>query len=298
MDDELTFGSMSFVDIRSVWPHEARDFTPWLNDNLQYLSEVIGLDLEQGETEVPVNGFFADILTKSADGTDVVIENQYGYMDDAHLGKALIYMAGLQTRIVIWVAENFTPAYLHTINWLNRHSEELNFLAVQVRVVQIDDSRRVPLFEVIAKPDDWEQRVEQLQIKPSGLSEMGRFNRELWTFYDDRYPGDLDRVYATRTQWALIKEADLYIVLTFLVPKKQAGIYVGFRKGMSHDEFNVHIEAFAPRIRALEWFREADTTFQLYQYLSIDPSDRNNWPRLADWLHEKFLDYKAILSTP
>ena len=41
------------TDLRSVWKHEAKDFTPWLakEENLEILSEAVGIDIvveEQG----------------------------------------------------------------------------------------------------------------------------------------------------------------------------------------------------------------------------------------------------------
>ena len=32
-------------DLRTVWPNEAYDFTPWLENNLNLLGEAIGVDL-------------------------------------------------------------------------------------------------------------------------------------------------------------------------------------------------------------------------------------------------------------
>lgn len=35
-------------DLRTVWPHEALDFTPWLaqDDNIALLADAIGLELQ------------------------------------------------------------------------------------------------------------------------------------------------------------------------------------------------------------------------------------------------------------
>ena len=38
--------TLSKVDIRDIWNHEAHDFTPWLASNLQELEKVLGMDLE------------------------------------------------------------------------------------------------------------------------------------------------------------------------------------------------------------------------------------------------------------
>ena len=34
-------------DLRTVWPHEALDFTPWLSqeDNISLLADAVGLDI-------------------------------------------------------------------------------------------------------------------------------------------------------------------------------------------------------------------------------------------------------------
>ena len=39
-------GKLRRVDPRSVWKHEARDFTPWLRENIEVLAEAIGLELD------------------------------------------------------------------------------------------------------------------------------------------------------------------------------------------------------------------------------------------------------------
>ena len=50
-------------DLRTVWPHEALDFTPWLSqdDNISLLADAIGLDIAVDETESSVGDFNVDI---------------------------------------------------------------------------------------------------------------------------------------------------------------------------------------------------------------------------------------------
>ena len=70
---------MATIDIREIWPNEARDFTPWLASNLERLSDLIGISLELEDTEVRLGRFSADILARdSRDGSRVLIENSAG----------------------------------------------------------------------------------------------------------------------------------------------------------------------------------------------------------------------------
>lgn len=52
------FGALKRVDVRTLWPHEALDFTPWLARNLGALAEVLGMDLELTAQESDVGPGF------------------------------------------------------------------------------------------------------------------------------------------------------------------------------------------------------------------------------------------------
>ena len=66
-------------DLRTIWPHEALDFTPWLaqDDNIALLADAVGLDITVDETESSVGDFNVDIFA-SETGTErrIIIENQ------------------------------------------------------------------------------------------------------------------------------------------------------------------------------------------------------------------------------
>jgi hypothetical protein len=47
-------GRLTKVDPRTIWKHEALDFTPWLAEHIDELGETLGLDLELVQREVPM----------------------------------------------------------------------------------------------------------------------------------------------------------------------------------------------------------------------------------------------------
>ena len=48
----VSLGTLEEItDLRSVWPHEAHDFTPWLAKNIGVLSDTVGIDISIEETE-------------------------------------------------------------------------------------------------------------------------------------------------------------------------------------------------------------------------------------------------------
>ena len=57
-------GRLERVDLREYWINEATYFTPWLAlpENLNLLSDTVGMELETMDTESSVGPFRADIL--------------------------------------------------------------------------------------------------------------------------------------------------------------------------------------------------------------------------------------------
>lgn len=57
-------GRLEKVDLRDVWIKEAKDFTTWLENNLDILSEHIGFDLSPLEREKSAGTFGLIYLLK------------------------------------------------------------------------------------------------------------------------------------------------------------------------------------------------------------------------------------------
>lgn len=140
------FSFQQTIDLRTIWPHEARDFTPWLAENLIFLAKPLDMDFELAATEKRVGDFRADLVCHDRiDDTCVVIENQLDQSNHQHLGKVLTYAA-----TIIWIAEEFRPEHCEVLNWLNGNtSAALRFFGVEITVYQIADSLYAPAFTVV-----------------------------------------------------------------------------------------------------------------------------------------------------
>ncbi len=158
-------GGTEYVDIRSEWPHEALDFTPWLAENLDLLSKAIGLNLELVQEEAAVGPFSCDILAKEVgSGISAAIENQLEWTDHSHLTQLLTYAAGLDARIAIWVAPEFRYEHAATLHWLNEWTpNDLRFYGVRVELVKAGESSYEPKLQCVVFPGGWDKEITQPQ---------------------------------------------------------------------------------------------------------------------------------------
>jgi hypothetical protein len=177
-------GKLEAYPVREVWPDEAKAFTPWLADpqNLPLLGEAVGLSLTPLGIEQAVGPFYADIVCTASgpDGQErrIVIENQFGRSDHAHLGQLLTYAAGVDAYAAIWIAEHFTDEHRAAIDWLNEGSEsDREFWALEIEVWLIGDSRPAPRFNVVAAPNPVTKAAGG---DPVELSDVRRDRLEFW----------------------------------------------------------------------------------------------------------------------
>lgn len=157
--------SQAIADLReenptTLWKHEEHDFTPWLLENLDRLSEALGIELDKSERqrEVRVGRYMVDIEAKeTGSGRKVVIENQLTASDHSHLGQLLTYAAGREAATVIWLCWELREEHRKALDWLNAHTdEETAFFGVEVEVLRIGDSAPAVRFKPVVVPPEWE----------------------------------------------------------------------------------------------------------------------------------------------
>ena len=158
------------LDARTLWPHEALDFTPWLAAHLDLLGEAIGLRLELVEREHAVGQFSLDILARDADAdVRVAIENQLEAADLSHLGQLIAYATGSDAPTAVWVATGFRRELADALHRLNAWTcDGFRFYAVQVEVVRrAEDADPEPRFRKVVYPGG---RDESLVLSGPQLS--------------------------------------------------------------------------------------------------------------------------------
>lgn len=175
-------GRLTTVSARSVWPHEALDFTPWLLRNVDVLSDLLGMDLVLDAAEHPVGGFSLDLIGRDeSTGETVIVENQLEVSDHTHLGQIITYAAGTDPTTIVWVATGFRPEHRAAIDWLNQRTDDnTRVFGVVIHVVRIGDSEPAPNFELVAQPNDWEKQVRKV-TSTAGTSPKSQIYSEFWT---------------------------------------------------------------------------------------------------------------------
>jgi hypothetical protein len=299
---EVIFGRLSDLIPREAWRDEARDFTPWLATNIDQISEAIGITLELTGTEMPVEGFSADILARNTDdGTAVLIENQLEQTDHTHLGQIMTYLAGLEARTVIWISPKFREPHLAAIRWLNEHtSEDFGFFALRLRVVRIGDSPFAPIFEVEEKPSGWQKQLSKKRREvESGTSEESDRRHAFWLRYLERYPDAAnDGVKEIRAWNQYFKLAGGDVQISIFVAQQYAGIYVkggwGESKYRAAELLSVHESSLVQQLGA-EVLQGNQHGHYLGERIDLSYLDQANWDAIIDWMEERRIAYIAAI---
>ena len=143
--------------------------------------------MESEGRESAVGNRSLDILaTDTITGRPVIIENQLEYSDTDHLGRLLIYAAGKNADVVVWIVKDFEDEHWEALQWLNqRTGTETKFFGVAMEVWRIAGSPPAPHFRVVVAPNDWRKRNVNNRgaVEPS---ERRRKNRDFRLGLEDR----------------------------------------------------------------------------------------------------------------
>lgn len=134
------------VPLRTIWPHEEHDFSPWLAANLDVLSDQLEspLILDSAMVEQAAGDFRVDIVAMDEAGRRVIIENQLGRSDHDHLGKLITYLAAYEAPVAIWITGEAREEHIRAAAWLNDNTAASIYL-FEVGAVRIDNSAPAPV---------------------------------------------------------------------------------------------------------------------------------------------------------
>ena len=181
-------------DLRSVWAHEANDFTKWLakEENLTTLGDEIGIDIELMATEARVGSFSTDILAVEANSDNkIIIENQLEQTNHDHLGKIITYASGHDAKIIIWIVREAREEHRQAIDWLNEHTdEEINIFLCRIELWKIGDSDIAPKFQIVSSPNNWTKTIKRSLDNEMSSTKMLLYNywTKLTEEIDKNYP--------------------------------------------------------------------------------------------------------------
>lgn len=290
-------------DLRTVWPHEAQDFTPWLSqdENISLLADAVGIDITVDETESSVGDFQVDILA-SETGTErrIIIENQLEDTNHDHLGKLITYASGKSADIIIWVVKHAREEHKAAIEWLNNHTDEkIGFFLCEIKLYRIGTSEPAVKFEVIEKPNDWTKEVK----KGENVSSTQQQRYDYWVafqdyaFQDAKFSKLFNRRKPSLDHWMnfSIGSSACHLVVSQIQKRNELAVelYISEDKELFHSLFQNKDVIEAEAGITFDW-RELPNrkASRIVVEKSVVFEDKNQWNSQFAWIMEVMIRMK------
>ena len=294
----MKIGKLKKVDLRQLWKGEASDFTPWLakEENIESLSELIGIELEVITEEKSVGPFRADILCKSTiDDSYVLVENQLEKTDHNHLGQLMTYAAGLEAVTIIWISKKFTEEHRAALDWLNRITdEEIKFFGIEVEAYQIGDSMPAPMFQMVSKPNDWTKAIHSIK-RQGTLTGAKTINLEYWTELKEYFEAKGTKIKSQKPSpqhWTnfAIGKSDYHMSAVHSVRDKFIRVEFLINGNDSKEKFyelkeKYELDSYDKIDNQLIWDKlEGRKVSWVYIQKDVDVNNKSDWPNQFQWI--------------
>lgn len=287
------------TDLRSIWPHEALNFTPWVAENVDLLADAVGLDITVDETESSVGDFNVDIYA-SETGTDrkIIIENQLEDTDHDHLGKLITYASGKGADVVIWVVKHAREEHKAAVEWLNNHTDDkIGFFLCEIKLFQIGDSQIAPAFTVVERPNDWTKEIR----KTASANSTQQQRLEYWQAFNDYAFSDTNfsRIFnkrkPTTDHWMdfSIGSSACHIAVSQKRKAVDVELYINDDKELFKSLFAHKDEIEKNMEMELEWKELPERkASRILIEKTVDLDDRATWPEQFDYIMDTCIKMK------
>ena len=289
------------TDLRSIWPHEALNFTPWVAENVDLLADAVGLDITVDETESSVGDFNVDIYA-SETGTDrkIIIENQLEDTDHDHLGKLITYASGKGADVVIWVVKHAREEHKAAVEWLNNHTDDkIGFFLCEIKLFQIGDSQIAPAFTVVERPNDWTKEIR----RTASANSTQQQRLEYWQAFNDYAFSDANfsRIFnkrkPTTDHWMdfSIGSSACHIAVSQIQKRKAVDVelYINDDKELFKSLFAHKDEIEKNMEMELEWKELPERkASRILIEKTVNLDDRATWPEQFDYIMDTCIKMK------
>lgn len=291
----MKLGELKKVDLREYWKHEEYDFSKWLAEeqNIELLSNEIGIELTNVQTEAPSGRYSVDILAEDEETKRrIIIENQLEFTNHDHLGKIITYASGYDADIILWLVQDYREEHKQAIDWLNENTNsEINFFLIRVELWQIDNSAFAPKFNIISQPNDWAKALKDSRNKGK-LSETQMMQLDYWSkfkTYAEENKSKLKLRKAQPQQWYDITYGSpiSHLSLTLKTQQKLMGceIYIPDSKEM-YQELLKHKNEIEKQIgHQMEWMElpnKKASRVKLSTPADLEKEDK--WQEYFEWM--------------
>lgn len=291
------------TDLRSIWPNEATNFTPWLyeEENMTLLSDAVGIDINVEEKESSVGDFSVDIYaTENGTNKKVIIENQLEYTNHDHLGKLITYASGKSANYIIWIVKHARDEHKAAIEWLNNHTDdEIGFFLCEIKLYKIGDSNPAVKFEVVEKPNDWSKAIRHNENN----NETQQLRFDYWTALMDyysaipKYSQHFKRHKASKEHWSnfAIGSSRCFLEVCQIQSRNElvVGVYISDDKPLFHALYS-HKEEIDALCGPLDWRELPDKKASRIMLIKpdVDFANRSDWNNQFEFIMENLLNMR------
>jgi hypothetical protein len=288
-------GKIKKVPIREIWKREDTHFSKWLSENIDYLNDVINLDITIQSVEEPVGPYRVDVYAEDQNGNKIIIENQLEKTDHSHLGQLLTYMVNLDAKTAIWISTNPVDEHTRVIEWLNETTpHDMFFYLIRVEAIQIEGQSMVaPLFTVVEGPT---QELKKIGIEKKEYAERHFKRKEFWgqfLDYSNQHTDLTKNLNPKPDSWLGIGLGFGGVSVNCTVSNKYARTEVYINRG-SHEENKRVFDVFTEHKHVIEtkfggsliWERMEDkiTSRIKWQLDGVSVSNENDWPQMNEFM--------------
>lgn len=290
-----TIRKIKKVSLRELWKKEDKDFTKWLEENIDYLNDVLDIGISIESREENVGPFRVDLYGEDNNGNKVIIENQLEKTDHKHLGQIITYLTNLEAKTAIWISSNPIEEHKKAIDWLNETTpDDISFYLIKLEAIKIESQPLVaPLFTVVKGPS---KESKQIGAEKKEYAQRYVIRKEFWTQFINEInkKNSLCKNISPRTDnWLSIALGMSGVGIDMVISKKCARSEIYINRGTKEENKKIFDYFFKQKDqieadfgKELTWERKEDNvTSRIKNQLDgVDVSNKKDWEKMNKFL--------------